>query len=166
MRPSKHEYFLEIAKVVATRSTCARRQVGCVLVDFNDRIIATGHNGTPIGIEHCIEAPCKGASMPSGTGLEVCLAVHAENNALIQCKDAFQISKCYVTASPCLSCLKALLNTSVQQIIFLEEYPHSESKDLWQKAKSKIVFNHKPLGSAIATYEPSWLHFTKEEQCK
>lgn len=125
------DYFSLIAAVVGRRSTCSRRRVGCVLVDIHGHIIATGYNGVPKNFPHCIDHPCPGANCPSGTGLELCEAIHAEANALLQCSDVFKIVSAYVTASPCVHCVKLLLNTSCQEIVFAEEYPHTDSRDLW-----------------------------------
>ena len=133
MRPSKDNYFLEMAKLVATRSTCARRSVGCVLVNGLGHVVATGYNGRPRGFRHCSEGwPCAGADLPSGTGLDACEAIHAEANALLQCGDVNQVVACYVTCSPCINCVKLLLNTSCRRIIFAERYAHDETaQELW-----------------------------------
>ena len=130
-RPDKHEYFLEIASVVAKRSTCARRKVGCVLVDKYDQILATGYNGVAKGLPHCIDEPCPGAALPSGTGLNTCQALHSEANALIQCRAINDIVTCYTTVSPCNNCIRMLLNTPCQLIVFSELYPHMDALDLW-----------------------------------
>lgn len=126
------DYFIEIAKLVARRATCARRQVGCVLVNEQNHILATGYNGVARGQPHCIDTACPGAHCASGTGLHLCQAIHAEQNALLQCRNITEIYAAYVTASPCVQCLRLLLNTSCQVIVFDQEYPHSESKDLWE----------------------------------
>ncbi len=133
-RPTRDETMLEIAKTIAQRSTCCRRKVGCVLTDKHGRIISSGHNGVPMGQPHCTEEPCQGAGCASGTGLDLCLAIHAEQNALMFCPDVMKIETCYVTASPCVTCCKMLLNTSCQRIVFCEEYPHQEAKIMWEKA--------------------------------
>lgn len=80
---------------------------------------------------------CSGAKSPSGTNLDGCQAIHAEQNALLQCRDIYEIDTCYVTASPCMTCTKLLLNTSCQRIVFLEEYPHTEARELWESAGRK-----------------------------
>jgi len=127
-------YFLRMAALVATRGTCARRQVGCVLVNARKHVIATGYNGVAAGLVHCIDEPCPGAGLPSGTGLDACQSIHGEQNALLQCHDVNQIDTCYVTHSPCIHCVKLLMNTSTKRIVFIEEYAHnSQSKELWQK---------------------------------
>lgn len=123
-----------MAAHVATRGTCARRKVGCVLVNSRNHVLATGYNGVPRGRAHCIDHPCPGANLPSGTGLDVCEAIHAEANALLQCRDVFDIDTVYCTASPCVSCTKLLLNTSATYIIFSEPYPHSAAQELWENS--------------------------------
>lgn len=130
-RKSKDQYFTEMALLTASRATCARRQVGCVLTDNDGHVLSTGYNGVPAGMPHCIDSPCAGANKPSGTGLELCQAVHAEQNALLQCPDVKRIHTAYCTASPCMTCVKLLMNTGCQRIVFSEEYPHSEAKDFW-----------------------------------
>lgn len=77
---------------------------------------------------------CPGANSPSGTNLDGCEAIHAEQNALLQCKDVHEIHTCAVTASPCITCVKLLLNTTCERIIFLEEYPHAAARELWERA--------------------------------
>lgn len=134
-RPSKDQYFLKMARLTSTRGTCARRKVGCVLINVHGHVQATGYNGTPAGFPHCIDDPCPGHDLPSGTGLDECEAIHAEQNALLQCHDVQSIYTAYCTASPCVTCTKLLLNTSCQRIVFLEAYPDSEkSRRLWERA--------------------------------
>jgi dCMP deaminase len=138
-RLSKDEYFSQLALLVARRSTCARRSVGCVLVSHRGHILGTGYNGVPRGHTHCTDVRCPGASLPSGTGLDVCEAIHAEQNALLQCKDVEQIDTAYVTAMPCMTCTKLLLNTSCRRIVYVEPYPHDAAKQLWTKNGRIIV---------------------------
>lgn len=130
-RPSKDEYFLEMAQLVARRGTCARRQVGCVLVDNRSIVLATAYNGVPKDVTHCIDKSCPGRSFSSGQGLSECQAIHAEMNALLWCSDVSKIETLYSTASPCNDCLKVLLNTSTKNIVFIGEYPSSWAKELW-----------------------------------
>lgn len=132
-RPSKHETFIEVARVLAKRATCSRRQVGCVLVDVHGRILSTGYNGNPPGLPHCIDKPCAGSQCPSGQGLDLCEATHAEINALLFCPDIKKIHTAYLTVSPCIQCVKALATTSCNEIYFIEEYvgAHSRAKEIW-----------------------------------
>ena len=154
MRPSVDQWAMRMAVVVASRSTCLRRSVGCVLLDKRNHVLATGYNGVAAGMSHCnhiestpvghkdhwtdagkfiVEHPyaCSGANSPSGTNLDGCEAIHAEQNALIQCRSPHDIFTVYTTSSPCVQCVKMLMNTSARRIVFLEEYPHSRAKDMW-----------------------------------
>lgn len=141
-RPSRDEYFVEMTSLVAQRATCARRAVGCVLVNEQGHVIATGYNGVCRGASHCIDKPCPGADHPSGQGLHLCEAIHAEQNALLQCRNINEIHTAYVTASPCVSCMRLLANTSVKRIVFQEYYPHAESEQIAERAG--IVWDHWP----------------------
>jgi len=134
MRPTRHETMLKIAETIGERSTCCRRKVGCVLTDEHGRVLCVAHNGVAMDQPHCTDSPCLGANLPSGVGLDLCLAIHAEQNALAFCGDTMKIATCYVTASPCITCIKSLLNTSCKTIVFKEEYPHTEAAHLWQSA--------------------------------
>jgi dCMP deaminase len=147
MRPSSDEYFIAMARLVATRSTCYRRSVGCVLVDAHNRVIATGYNGVPRGQVHCnyetekglFPNLCPGALSASGTNLTACRAIHAEMNALISCRHPEDIAKAYCTASPCTVCMGGLLNTSCRTIVFDELYPHPEALKMWTSAGRKFL---------------------------
>lgn len=134
-RPSTDVYMMAQAVLASGRGTCARRKVGCVLIDRHKHVMSTGYNGVPSRFPHCSEFPCAGATLPSGSGLDACMATHAEQNALLQCKDVNDIQTCYSTTAPCITCIKLLLNTGCQRIVFAESYPHSESKIMWEKAK-------------------------------
>lgn len=137
MRPNKDEYFIAMAQLVSQRGTCARRKVGAVLVNSDGHVLSTGYNGVARGFTHCSEGEsnCTGAAFKSGEGLDKCGAIHAEQNALLQCRDIQEIHTLYVTASPCIHCVKLLLNTSCERVVFAEEYPHEEPKILWELAK-------------------------------
>lgn len=137
-RPDQHQYFMDIAKATATRSNCYRRQVGCVLVDANNRILSTGYNGVPRGFPHCKKGECPREN--PGENLDKCYAAHAEMNALIQCRDIDQVYTIYVTDSPCLPCTIVLLNTNCFRIIFDKEYPGAEtSKIAWLKLNRQWI---------------------------
>jgi dCMP deaminase len=135
-RPGRIRTFMDIAFIISKRSTCARRLVGCVLVDIHNHVVATGYNGVASGMEHCIDNPCPGAEYESGKGLDKCQAIHAEANALLQCKDVYSIKDCFVTAEPCVHCTKLLMNTSCKNIYYTEYYP-GESKFLWDMSRGK-----------------------------
>jgi dCMP deaminase len=88
----------------------------------------------PSGFNHCIDTPCDGASYESGQGLDKCESIHAEMNAVINCKDVKEIYTAYCTTSPCVHCIKVLLNTGCKRLVMAEPYPHSDvSKRLWEQ---------------------------------
>jgi dCMP deaminase len=182
MRPSRDEWAMKLAIVTSEQSTCARRAVGCVLLNAKGHVLAPGYNGVASGMPHCDEVvrvpiyhtdprvldlgdawqfnqvrtlkllqmdetigqcvgfehgrphACSGANSPSGTNLDSCQAIHAEQNALLQCKDVYDIDTCYVTTSPCITCTKLLMNTSCRRIVYIEEYPHTAAKELWVRS--------------------------------
>ena len=136
-RPSTDAYFLLMAQMVASRATCPRRRVGCVFVDAHGHVLCTGYNGVASGEVHCIVTPCPGAGFQSGQGLSSCEAIHAEENALIQLRDPELLHTAYVTAAPCSLCTRKLLNTNCQRIVFIDDYPHTDSKVRWE-ARGRI----------------------------
>jgi dCMP deaminase len=131
-RPNKDAYFLAMASLVSLRATCRRRRVGCVLVDANNHVLATGYNGVARGRDHCLDRPCPGADFKPGLGLDQCEAIHAEQNAMLQCKDTQSIETAYITVSPCVTCVKLLMNTSCKRIVFIEPYVHNQAAELWK----------------------------------
>lgn len=142
MRPSHDEYGLGFAEHAATRTTCLRRAVGCALFNARNQLLATGYNGRAAGLPHCLDTggiddhACAGARAPSGTQLDACEAIHAEQNALLQCHDVYAIETCYVTVSPCVTCVKLLMNTSCRRIVFRQRYTHDdEARRLWESAR-------------------------------
>lgn len=134
-RPSKNGYFIRMAKLAAERSTCRRRHVGCILVNSVGHVLATGYNGVGRGLPHCLNGyPCPSADAPSGTDLDGCRAIHAEQNALLQCSNVDNIYSCYTTTEPCETCAKLLLNTSCVNVYYLEPYAHGgEAGSTWEK---------------------------------
>lgn len=121
MRVAKEEYFLGIAELVAERGTCTRRKVGCVLVNDENHIVATGYNGVPRNFPHCIETPCEGAAFPPGEGLDKCLAIHAELNALLQLNEKGPLTM-YTTDTPCNECAKVIANSHIERIVAKRKY--------------------------------------------
>lgn len=121
MPSRRDQYYLDLVPKVADLSTCVRRKVSAIIVDEKGRILSTGYNGVPSGFPHCIDRPCLGADDPSGDSSR-CYAVHAEINALIQCSELRYAHTMYCSCSPCFSCAKAIANTSIKRIVFLEQY--------------------------------------------
>ncbi|SHE97068.1 dCMP deaminase [Desulforamulus putei DSM 12395] len=143
MRPSWDEYFMEITRVVAARSTCLRRKVGAVIVKDN-RILATGYNGAPAGLAHCLEIGClrEQMSIPSGQRHELCRGLHAEQNAIIQAAvhgTAIRGSIIYVTNQPCVMCSKMIVNAGIKKVIFAGDYPDELSLKIFQEAKVELI---------------------------
>ncbi len=134
-------YFLVMAKVVALRSTCKSRQVGAVLTDIDNYVLSTGYNGPAKGLNTC--DPCRRMGKSVGESLDDCMAVHAEQNALLQCPDVKRIHTLYVTTSPCITCLKMLFNTPCKVIMFIDEYPQSVVTQMW--ILSGRLYIHKPF---------------------
>ena len=141
-RPSNDEYFMEMAQLVSSRSTCLRRKVGAVIVK-ETRVLSTGYNGSPKGTKHCEELGCIRVKMnvPSGTRHELCRGVHAVQNAVTQAA-YFGVSvdgaTIYTTTYPCSMCAKILINAGIKEIIYSEGYADDLSKDLLQKAGIKL----------------------------
>lgn len=149
-RPSWEEYFMEIARLVARRSTCLRRQVGAVVVKEKN-ILATGYNGTPSGIAHCSEVGClrQRLGVPSGERHELCRGLHAEQNAIIQAaKHGVNIggSTLYCTNSPCVICSKMIINAGIRHIIYFEGYPDALSLELLRESGIDVSSYEEALG--------------------
>ncbi|MGI6257609.1 MAG: deoxycytidylate deaminase [Anaerovoracaceae bacterium] len=143
-RPSWDEYFMGMAELTARRSTCLRRQVGAVIVQ-DKHIIATGYNGAPRGIPHCAE---KGGCLreelkiPSGERHELCRALHAEQNAIIQAATLAQSidgATMYITHQPCIICAKMIINAGIRRIVVKEGYPDQLSVEMLAEAGLRIV---------------------------
>lgn len=120
-RLSHDQYYLQMLNLVAARSTCPRRSVGAVLVTADNQILSTGYNGVPRGFPHCVEQACPGAWDEHGDTRR-CMAVHAEVNALLQCKRLDLAHTLYVSCTPCFECAKMICNTPICRVISLEEY--------------------------------------------
>ena len=124
-RPSLDEYFMEIACVVGKRSTCLRNHVGALFVK-NKRLLSTGYNGAPAGLQHCDEVGCAREGVASGTRHELCRAVHAEQNAIIQAAlhgVCIEGATLYCTHQPCILCAKMLINARISRVVYSRSYP-------------------------------------------
>ncbi len=133
---------MEIAHLVAKRSTCLRRQVGAVLVK-DKNILATGYNGSPAGTSHCLDTGClrEKLGVPSGEKHELCRGLHAEQNAIIQAaKHGVNVSGSilFCTDSPCAICAKMLINAGVVAIVFTRGYPDSLAAEMLAEAGVEI----------------------------
>ncbi len=141
-RPDWDEYFLKISQLVSERSTCLRRSVGAILVK-DKKILATGYNGAPSGIEHCEEVGCMRTEMnvPSGQRHELCRGLHAEQNALLQAAlhgNSVKDSTLYATIQPCIICAKMLINAGIKDIVIMGDYPDKMASDFLKEAGIKV----------------------------
>lgn len=137
-RPSWDEYFLEIAKLVSSRSTCLRRKVGALVVR-DKRILATGYNGAPQGLPHCSEIGClrEKLKIPPGERHELCNGLHAEQNALLQASlhgVSVKDSLLYCTNQPCIICAKMLINAGIKEIVITSGYPDKMAMGFFKRA--------------------------------
>lgn len=142
-RPDWDSYFLSIATLVATRSTCTRRQVGAVLVRSR-QIISTGYNGAPRGVTHCSVTGClrEQLKIPSGERHEICRGSHAEMNAIAQAAAegiTTRGSAVYCTHEPCSFCSKAIINAGCERVVFINEYPDKLGRELFNEAGVELV---------------------------
>lgn len=143
-RPSWDEYFMEMAVLTARRSTCLRRQVGAVIV--KDRhVVASGYNGAPTGLAHCDEmGGClrQQLGVPSGQRHELCRALHAEQNAIIQAAaqgNSIAGAAIYVTNHPCIICAKMIINAGIKKVYIKDGYPDEMAAEILKEAGLEIV---------------------------
>ncbi|MBI4595438.1 MAG: dCMP deaminase family protein [Candidatus Tectomicrobia bacterium] len=142
-RLSWDEYFMEITKLVAQRSTCLRRQVGAIIVK-EKKILTTGYNGAPSGITHCLDVGClrEKLGIPSGERHELCRALHAEQNAIIQAAQhgvSIKGGVLYTTLQPCSLCAKMIINSGIVTVYYEDGYPDQLSLDLFEEAHLQIL---------------------------
>ena len=142
-RPAKDDYFMEIANVVSKRSTCLRIHVGAVIVK-NGRILSTGYNGAPYGFEHCLDIGCirEKENVAHGTRHELCRAVHAEQNAIIQAAIhgvSIEGSTVYCTHQPCILCTKMIINGKIKRVVYQNGYPDEMSLQFLKQADIEVL---------------------------
>jgi dCMP deaminase len=148
-RPSWDEYFMSIARVVASRSNCVKRKVAAVIT-LDRRIVSTGYNGTPRGTRNCNEGGCPRCNgfAEGGTRLDECLCSHGEENAITQVAyhgNAIRGATIYTTFSPCLICTKMIINSGIAEVVFNADYPLGDvAKDLLREAGVKVRQVHLP----------------------
>jgi dCMP deaminase len=141
-RPSIDEYFMRMAHLAASRSTCLRRNVGAVIVK-DKRVLSTGYNGAPRGLAHCEEVGCvrENLDIPTGERHELCRGVHAEQNAIIQAAvfgTSIKDGIIYTTNHPCVVCAKLLVNASIQEIIYDDDYVDELAKEVLNQSSVKV----------------------------
>jgi len=141
-RPSWDHYFSRIAEDVAARSTCTRHKFGAVIVNKKHEIVATGYNGVVRGAPHCSEIGCikDKNNIKSGTGHEICPAVHAEQNALIQAGRQSLGCTLYVNAFPCKICARLIVNAGIERIVTSGDYTDKEGLEILKN--SGVIVSH------------------------
>lgn len=142
-RPSWDEYFMEMTKLTAKRSTCLRRQVGAVLVK-DTRVIATGYNGAPSGVTHCEVTGClrQKLNVPSGERHELCRGLHGEQNAIIQAAlhgVSTEGATIYCTTKPCSICTKMIINAKISRIVYEEHYDDALADELLKDTDIRVL---------------------------
>ena len=147
-RPELDEYFLKIASVVAERSTCLRHHVGAVAVK-DKHILSTGYNGAAAGTKECLELGCLRDEMKiaSGTRHEICRAIHAEQNVIIQAAlhgISLEGATIYATHSPCILCAKMLANSRVKRFVTFGTYADDSFRSLFQEVGIEFEMRNKP----------------------
>lgn len=131
-RQSWDAYFMDLANMAGTRSTCIRHSIGAIIVK-NRRVISTGYNGAPKNLRHCIENRCirDDLNIASGTRHEICCAVHAEQNAIIQGDPIGMMgADMYVTVAPCIICTKMIINAGIRRVYFRGDYGGYREKNM------------------------------------
>lgn len=129
MRSSIHEYYQQMLRAVASRSTCARRQVAAIITDKSGHVLSMGYNGVPKDYPHCTDEPCPGAKDKSGDTTR-CMAVHAEQNAIMQCTNSELAHNMYVSCTPCFVCSKMIANTNIKCLYCAKDYPDHKGLEL------------------------------------
>lgn len=141
-RVSWDEYFMEITKLVASRSTCLRRRVGAIIVR-DKHILATGYNGAPAGLPHCLDIGCyrEKQNIPSGERHELCRGLHAEQNAIIQAANhgaSLKESTLYTTTHPCIICTKMIINAGIKRVVYQDGYADNLSGAMIEESSIEV----------------------------
>ena len=159
-RASWDEYFMDIAHLVATRTTCFRRAVGAVAVDKNHRVLGTGYNGAPSGLTHCTRANCIRIqqNIPSGERSELCKAIHAEQNLVIHLGEQLAGATVYVTTRPCTTCTKLLIGCGVEEIVWQENYNDEYATTILREYQIRSEFDKSPV---VTQDKHGYYHFKR-----
>ena len=142
-RPSWEDYFMDIAILVAKRSTCLRRSVGAIIVK-DKRVLSTGYNGAPSGVRHCKETGClrEKLNIESGKMHELCRGIHAEQNAIIQAAYhgvSLKGASLFCTNLPCSICAKMIINAGIKRIYYHSGYADELSQDMLKEAEIELI---------------------------
>jgi len=161
-RPDPDEYFMGIAIAVRKRANCKGSRIGAVIV-LNGRIISTGYNGTPENMTNCLEGGCyrcaNKSEYPSGTGYDLCICVHAEQNALLTAARfgiGVEGSTLYTTMRPCFGCTKEMLQAKVHAVYYIHDWSHPDEKHRSEYEKLQARFPGGIRGIAVDDPDADW----------
>jgi len=161
-RPDREDYFMTIAMAVRRRADCSGNRVGAVIVQ-DRRIVSTGYNGTPENMPNCSEGGChrcrERSSYPSGTGYDLCICVHAEQNALLAAARfgiAVAGATIYTTMRPCFGCTKEMLQAGVLEVFYLHDWNHPDAAQRAEYERLQARFRGGIRQLAIADPEAEW----------
>lgn len=143
-RINKDDYAMKLAETAALRSTCLRRKVGAVAIDREGYVLATGYNGAPRWLAHCTPETCIRVKnkIPSGQQLEMCKAIHAEQNLVLRLGPRLKGATVYCTTCPCVTCAKLLIGADVAAICWKQDYDNPYAKELmleWSNSDWGII---------------------------
>ena len=142
-RPSWDDYFMDITRLVAKRTTCLRRAVGAIIVK-DKRVLATGYNGAPANVRHCLEVGCmrEQLKVESGQRHELCRGIHAEQNAIIQAAYhgvSVKGASLYSTTQPCSICAKMIINAGIDTIYYEAGYADELAQEMLSEAGLTLI---------------------------
>jgi len=149
-RPNWQKYFIDMAYLVSSRSTCLRRKVGAVIIK-NNQVLSTGYNGAPKSVPHCSVTGCLREQMnvPSGERHELCRGIHAEQNAIIQAAvngTSIQNAELYCTTQPCIICAKMIINSEIKRVFVAESYNDKLSLEMLTQANVELIRVNRETG--------------------
>jgi dCMP deaminase len=161
-RPDQHEYFIEIAKAVRRRANCKGSRIGAVIV-VKGRIVSTGYNGTPENMPNCLDGGCHRCAnrdqYQSGTGYDLCICVHAEQNAIISAARfgiAIEGSTVYSTMRPCFGCTKEMLQAKVVAVYYLHDWSHPDPAHKAEYERLQTAFTGGIRRISVEDTEAGW----------
>jgi dCMP deaminase len=169
-RPDVHDYFMNIAMSVRRRANCLGNRVGAIIV-LDGRIISTGYNGTPHGMKNCLDGGChrcaNRAAYPSGTGYDLCICVHAEQNALLSAARfgiAAENGVIYTTMRPCFGCTKEMLQAKIKSVFFLHDWTHPDLEKRKQYEDLQSYFSEGIHRLEMKDLDEAWAISSKRQR--
>jgi dCMP deaminase len=159
-RPGWDEYYMGIAMAVRKRANCTGNRVGAIIV-HNARVIATGYNGTPQGVKNCEDGGCDRCfnrdKYPSGQGYDLCICVHAEQNAILMAAKtgiAVDGGTLYSTMRPCFGCAKECIQVGIRKVVYLHDWRYPD--DAMRAAYENLLTHFKEGCVGIDLVDPDY----------